>query len=51
MKLDQEILSSKFEDNYHKVVVNVTYTHGWLNNLMRSEFEKYNLTYQQFNIL
>jgi DNA-binding MarR family transcriptional regulator len=51
MKLDDEILSSRFEDNYHKVVVNVSYTHGWLNNLLRSEFEKYNLTPQQFNIL
>lgn len=51
MKLDDEIVSSKFEDNYHKVVVNIGYTHGWLNNLLRSEFEKYNLTPQQFNIL
>lgn len=51
MHIDKEILSSKFEDNYHKVVVNITYTYGWINNLLRSEFEKYNLTYQQFNIL
>jgi DNA-binding MarR family transcriptional regulator len=51
MHIDQEILSSKFEDNYHKAVVNITYTYGWINNLLRAEFEKYNLTYQQFNIL
>jgi DNA-binding MarR family transcriptional regulator len=51
MHIDEEILTSKFEDNYHKVVVNVSYTYGWLNNLLRSEFEKYNLTHQQFNIL
>jgi DNA-binding MarR family transcriptional regulator len=51
MHIDEEIVTSKFEDNYHKVVVNITYTYGWLNNLLRSEFEKYNLTHQQFNIL
>ena len=51
MHIDKEILSSKFEDNYHKAVVNITYTYGWINNLLRAEFEKYNLTYQQFNIL
>jgi DNA-binding MarR family transcriptional regulator len=51
MHIDKEILSSKFEDNYHKAVVNITYTYGWINNLLRTEFEKYNLTYQQFNIL
>jgi DNA-binding MarR family transcriptional regulator len=51
MHIDKEILSSKFEDNYHKVVVNITFTYGWINNLLRTEFEKYNLTYQQFNIL
>jgi len=51
MRLDDEIQSSKFEDNYHKVVINITYTYGWLSNAMRGQFEKYNLTQQQFNIL
>jgi len=51
MHIEKEILSSKFEDNYHKAVVNITYTYGWINNLLRTEFDKYNLTYQQFNIL
>ncbi|MBS7563619.1 MarR family transcriptional regulator [Mucilaginibacter sp. Bleaf8] len=50
MQIDKEI-QSKFEDNYHKAVVNVNYTYGWLANLLRSEFEKYNLTSQQFNVL
>jgi len=51
MRIDDEIQSSKFEDNYHKAVINISYTYGWLNNFLRCRFEKYNLTQQQFNIL
>ena len=51
MRIDEEIQSSKFEDNYHKAVINITYTFGWLSNAFRCQFEKYNLTQQQFNIL
>lgn len=51
MRIDDEIQSSKFEDNYHKAVINITYTYGWLSNTFRFQFEKYNLTQQQFNIL
>src|SRR5476649_2356292 len=51
MGIEQEIQSSKFEDNYHKVVINISYTSGWLNNFLRHHFEKHNLTQQQFNIL
>ena len=35
MKIEEEIVSTNFEDNYHKVVVNVTYTYGWLSNIFR----------------
>ncbi|HEY8784658.1 MAG TPA: MarR family transcriptional regulator [Mucilaginibacter sp.] len=51
MRIDEEIQSSKFEDNYHKMVINIAYTYGWINNLFRCKFEKHNLTQQQFNIL
>ncbi len=51
MRIEEEIQSNKFEDNYHKAVINVSYTYGWLNNSMRCQFEKHNLTQQQFNIL
>ena len=51
MRIDDEIQSSKFEDSYHKLVINITYTDGWLGNLFRCKFEKHNLTQQQFNIL
>ncbi len=51
MRIDEEIQTTKFEDNYHKVIINIAYTEGWLNNMIRPHFEKYNLTNQQFNIL
>lgn len=51
MRIEDEIQSSKFEDNYHKAVVNIAYTEGWLNNTLRCHFSKHNLTSQQFNIL
>jgi DNA-binding MarR family transcriptional regulator len=51
MRIDEEIQSSKFEDNYHKLVINIAYTDGWLGNLFRCKFEKHNLTQQQFNVL
>ena len=50
MKIDEEI-QGKFEDAYHRAVVNLSYTYGWLNNHTRCKFEKNNLTSQQFNIL
>lgn len=51
MELEKEIQSSKFEDNYHKAVVNISYTYNWLNNILRIRLEKHNITAQQFNIL
>jgi DNA-binding MarR family transcriptional regulator len=51
MRIDEEIQTTKFEDNYQKVIINIAYTDGWLDNLIRPYFEKYNLTNQQFNIL
>jgi DNA-binding MarR family transcriptional regulator len=51
MRIDDEIQSTNFEDNYHKVAINIAYTSGWLNNFFRCYFDKYNITQQQFNIL
>ncbi|GAA3958969.1 MarR family winged helix-turn-helix transcriptional regulator [Mucilaginibacter dorajii] len=51
MRIDDEIQSTNFEDNYHKVVININYTAGWLSNHFRCHFDKHNLTQQQFNIL
>ena len=51
MQIDKEIQSDKFEDNYHRAVVNILFTYGWLGNLMRGQFERHNITQQQFNVL
>ncbi|MCR8559808.1 MarR family transcriptional regulator [Mucilaginibacter sp. BJC16-A38] len=51
MRIDDEIQSSKFENNYHKAIINLSYTYGWVNNLSRGLFEQNNITLQQFNIL
>jgi DNA-binding MarR family transcriptional regulator len=51
MHIEEEIQSTNFENNYHKVVVNISYTYGWLNNVFRCQFERHNLTNQQFNVL
>jgi DNA-binding MarR family transcriptional regulator len=51
MRIDDEIQSTNFEDNYHKVAINIAYTSGWLSNFFRCHFDKHNLTQQQFNIL
>jgi len=51
MRIDDEIQSSKFENNYHKAVINISYTYSWVNSLSRNLFEKQNITIQQFNIL
>jgi DNA-binding MarR family transcriptional regulator len=51
MRIEEEIQSTRFEDNYHKAVININYTYGWISNFFRSHFEKNNLTVQQFNVL
>lgn len=51
MGIEEDIKSTNFEDNYHKMVVNLNYSYGWINNYMRPTFERHNLTQQQFNIL
>jgi DNA-binding MarR family transcriptional regulator len=51
MSIDEEIKSTNFEDNYHKAVINIGYTWGWLNNTFKCRFEKHKLTNQQFNVL
>ena len=51
MRIDDEIQSSKFENNYQKAVINISYTYSWINSLSRNLFEKHNITVQQFNIL
>ena len=50
MRIDDEI-KSKFRNEYHKLAVNLIYTHGWLDNFLSKKFKEFDITLQQFNIL
>ncbi|MBC8051707.1 MAG: MarR family transcriptional regulator [Sphingobacteriaceae bacterium] len=50
MELEKEI-QTKFENDYHKVVVNTIYTYGWITDLLKQRLGKYKITTQQFNVL
>lgn len=51
MKLEDEIKQSKFRNEFHKLAVNILYTHGWLNSRQSKLFHEYDITSQQYNIL
>jgi DNA-binding MarR family transcriptional regulator len=51
MGLENEILQSKFRNNFQKAAVNIIYTYHWLNEQMKTVFSKQDITSQQFNIL
>ena len=51
MDLEKAISSRKFENDYHKAVVNVLYTYGWVTNLLRERLDDYHITLQQYNVL
>jgi DNA-binding MarR family transcriptional regulator len=51
MKLEEEIVQQKFDNDYHKVAVNIFYTSNWLASIHADAFKPFNLTIQQFNIL
>jgi DNA-binding MarR family transcriptional regulator len=51
MKLEDEIKQKKFKNDYHKLAVNLIYTHGWLLNHQSAFFKKFGITGAQYNIL
>lgn len=51
MKLEEEIQQKKFRNEYHKLAVNIFYTHGWLLNHQAVFLKKCGITAAQFNIL
>ena len=50
MELEKEI-SGKFEDSYHKALVNILYTHGWLTTILKNRLSPEDITPQQYNVL
>ncbi len=51
MELEKEIAQKSFKSERHKAMVNIIYTYFWANNLTRNDFNSYDITPQQFNIL
>ena len=51
MSLEKEKKKKTFRNEYQKGVINLIYTYNWLNEKMKSFFEKEDITSQQFNIL
>lgn len=51
MNLDVEIKQKNFKSEYHKLAVNIIFTHGWLLSHQKEIFDKYDITSTQFNIL
>ncbi len=51
MSLEKDINQSKFANEHQKAMVNIIYTFHWMNEQIKSFFDKEDITQQQFNIL
>jgi DNA-binding MarR family transcriptional regulator len=51
MKLEEEIVTTKFYDEYHKAAVNILFNYHWINYQVGLHTKKYDLTPQQYNVL
>lgn len=51
MKIEKEIQTKGFYNEWHKASVNLIYTYNWLQDQVKLFLKDYDLTYQQFNVL
>ncbi len=51
MSLEDDIQQPKFEDEHHKMAVNVLFTSSWLYNLNALRFKPFDITPEQYNVL
>lgn len=51
MSIEKDINQRKFRNEYQKGIINIIYTYNWLNEELKSFFQKGNITSQQYNIL
>lgn len=51
MSIEKEIHMRKFRNEYQKAMVNLIYTSNWMNERVKTIFEQFDITGQQFNIL
>lgn len=51
MKLEEEISQTQFNSEYHKLMVNLIFTHNWFSHRLKSFLKPYSITPQQYNVL
>jgi DNA-binding MarR family transcriptional regulator len=51
MGLEKDINQKSFRNEWQKAMINLTYTHNWMNEQFKAMLDKFDLTAQQFNIL
>ncbi len=51
MRLEDEIKQERFENENHKLVINIQFTANWLNSLHNRVLKPYGISSQQFNVL
>lgn len=51
MTIEKAIQQKTFQSPYHKVVINIAYTHAYITGLMQKEFKPFNLSPEQYNVL
>src|SRR6516162_4620251 len=51
MTLEKDINQQVFRSDYQKAIINLIYTFNWVNEKINRQFEPFDITQQQFNIL
>ncbi len=51
MKLEDEIHQKKFKSEFHKLAINIGYTHNWMSYKNEAHFKNADITPQQYNVL
>jgi DNA-binding MarR family transcriptional regulator len=51
MSLEHDIRHSKFRNEWQKAMINLTFTHSWVNERFKRMLDAFDITPQQFNIL
>ncbi|MDH5602637.1 MAG: MarR family transcriptional regulator [Cyclobacteriaceae bacterium] len=51
MRIEDEIKQEKFDDEFHKALINILFTHNYLINGINQTLKEYQITRQQYNVL
>jgi len=51
MRIEEEIKQKSFKNEFHKLVINLKFTAGWLSGIHNKIFKSYGISSQQYNVL